>query len=128
MNFDENEESIKTKGKMVAITTLSVIGVIVVFIILGIFTVKSFFDGPDKHKYHVIKVNDDNRENIISLLENEDLKYCKSIYKIEYERVFTGDIFSKVYCHDEDNISLSIYDEESKLIQYIRENGNIENR
>ena len=50
------------------------------------------------------------------------------MYKIEYERVFTGDIFSKVYCKKEDDISLSIYDNESKLIQYIHQNGNVEKR
>lgn len=128
MNFNDNEEITETKYKMYSITTLSIITVIIIFIGMVIFSTRTFFNALDKHKYYVVEVNDDNKENIISLLENENLKYCESIYKIEYERVFTGDIFSKIYCQNEDNISLSIYDDESKLIQYIRENGSVEKR
>lgn len=128
MNFNEDEEQMKVKGKMVAITTLSVIGFIIIFIMIGMVIIKSFFTDFGKHQYHVVKVNNDNKENIISLLENENLKYCESIYKIEYERVFTGDIISKLYCQKEDNILLSIYDNESQLIQYIDEHGSVERR
>lgn len=127
MNF-EDEEIAKTKGKMYAITTLSVIGAIVLLGIMCIFSIKAFFNDLEKHKYYVIEVNDSNKDEIINLLNIEKLNYCESMYKIEYERVFTGAIFSKVYCKNEDDISLSIYNNESKLIQYIHQNGNVEKR
>lgn len=128
MNFNDNEESIKVKGKIYAITTLSVIGVIVLFIFTTILSVIKLFDNYDKHKYYVTKINNNNKEDIKTLLENENFKYCESIYKIEYEQVLTGAIFAKVYCKDENNIFLNIYDNESKLIQYIRKNSYIEKR
>lgn len=125
MNIDEKEV---TKAKMYAITTLSVIGVIVILIAIFVFSAKSFFDNLDKHNYYVINIDDSNKEKIKDLLNAEKLDYCESMYKIEYEMVFTGDIFSNVYCKNEDNISLSIYNSESKLIKYIHENGIIEKR
>lgn len=127
MNF-EDDEIIKTKGKMYAITTISVIGAIVLLGIICVFSIKACFNDLNKHRYYVIEINDNNKGEIIDLLNEEELNYCESIYKIEYERVFTGAIFSKIYCKNEDDISLSIYDNENKLIQYIQQNGNIEKR
>lgn len=65
MNFDENEEEIKAKGKMYALTTLTVIGVIIIFVIICIFSFKSLFNDISKHKYYVLEINDENKEKII---------------------------------------------------------------
>lgn len=127
MNF-EAEEVEKTKGKMYALTILSVITAIVVLGVMSIFSLKELFDNLDKHKYYVILVNDSNKAEIIDLLNAEKIDYCQSMYKLEYETVFTGDIFSKIYCKNEDDILLSIYNNESELIQYIYQNGTVEKR
>lgn len=125
MDLDEKEV---VKAKMYAIITLSVIGVIILLIVMFVFSVKSFFDDLAKHQYYVVNINDSNKEEIKDLLNAEKLGYCESMYKIEYETVFPSAIFSKIYCKNEDDISLSIYDSGSKLIQYIHENGSIEKR
>lgn len=132
LNFDENEEAIKAKGKMVAITTLSVIGVIIVFIILGIFIIKSFFSELSKKYYYTLEINDNNRNQIIRLFEEEnvyDPHYCSSMYKIEYAKSFPDGTSYTIYCKDEDNIHFGIDKvEEDKLQSYIYENGTVESR
>lgn len=132
-NFEEfdneiEKEKIKTKGKMVAITTLSIISVVVFFIGIIIYFTKSFLNDIEKHIYYFVEINDNNKEEIITLLNDENIEYCDSIYKIEYERILTGDIISKIYCNNEENISLNIYNGDSKIINYIHEYGNIEKR
>lgn len=129
MNFDDKEE-IETKGKMYAITILSVMIAIIVLIVMGIFCIKSCFVDLSKHKYYVIDINNFNKEDIKKLLENEKFQYCESMYKIEYEQLFPDDKSAKIYCKNEDDIIFSIYDNGviSELANYIYNNGQIEKR
>ena len=124
MNFDDNDKIDKEKGKMYALTTLFVIGVFVILVIVGIFSMSACFVDMGKHKYYLLEVNKENKEQIISLLEQENKPYCESIYKIEYEQLFPNDKSVKVYCKKEADIKFSISDnEESELANYIFENG-----
>ena len=125
----EKYEEEKTKGKMFAITTISVIIAIIVFITLGIFSIKAFFKDLSTHKYYVLEVNELNKQEVITMLENEDKKYCESLYKIEYTTLFPNGINAKIYCNDEEDIYIPIEDDKpSEIINYISRNGNLEKR
>ena len=86
MNNDDNKEyeKVKRKGNIIAITTLSIIGVIIISIITILLLAKSFFENLSKDEYYVLDVNKNNRDQVILLLEQENKKYCESLYKIEY--------------------------------------------
>ena len=124
MDYNENEEETIIKGKIIAITTLSVICVVIIFIVIGVISIKSIFNEMTKHKYYVLEINNNNKDEIIFLLENEEKEYCESIYKIEYEQLFPNDKSAKIYCKDEENIEFVIPDSnDSELANYIFENG-----
>ena len=129
MEFNDEEEIVKNKSKMYTITILSVIGVIILFINISVFSVKSFFNDVSKHKYYVLDVNTENKYEIISLLKEENIKYCESIYKIEYEQLFPNDKSAKIYCQNEKDVEFSISDnKESQLANYIYNNGVLERK
>ena len=129
MEFNDEEEFIKTKSKMYTITILSVIGVIILFITIFVFSVKSFFNDASNHKYYVLDVNTENKDKIISLLKEENIKYCESIYKIEYEQLFPNDKSAKIYCRNEKDVEFTISDnKESQLANYIYNNGILERK
>ena len=125
-NDDNNKEyeEDKVKGNIIAVTTLSIIGVIIIIIITIIIIVSSFFEDLSKDVYYTLDVNENNREQIISLLKQENKKYCESIYKIEYTQLFPNDKSAKIYCRNEDDIEFGIYDNNpSELANFIHENG-----
>lgn len=131
MNFNEeniNVEIEKTKGKLYIITILSIIIALTIFVFFEISSLKKFNHDLQQHKYYVVEINEKNQDEIKFLLDEENLEYCESMYKIEYERVFNGKVFLTLYCKGEKNKSLSIYNDESKIIHYIFENGIIEKR
>ena len=129
MEFNDEEEIIKTKSKMYIITILSVIGFIILSITIFVFSIESFFNDVSKHKYYVLDINIENRDKIISLLKEENIKYCESIYKIEYEQLFPNDKSAKIYCQNEKDEEFSIYDnKESQLANYIYKNGVLERK
>jgi len=129
MEFNDEEEIIKTKSKMYTITILSVIGVIILFITIFVFSVNSFFNDASNHKYYVLDVNTENKDKIISLLKEENIKYCESIYKIEYEQLFPNDKSAKIYCRNEKDVEFTISDnKESQLANYIYNNGILERK
>lgn len=130
-NDDNNKEyeEDKVKGNIIAVTILSIIGVIIIIIITIIIIVSSFFEDLSKDVYYTLDVNENNREQIISLLKQENKKYCESIYKIEYTQLFPNDKSAKIYCRNEDDIEFGIYDNNpSELANFIHENGKIEKR
>ncbi len=128
-DFDEEYEVEKTKGNTIAITTLSIIGMFVIVIIFIIILTKAFFEDISKKKYYVLEINENNKEQIISLLKQENKKYCDSLYKIEYRQNFPDDKSAKIYCSTEEDIEFSISDDKtSELANYIWENGFIETR
>ena len=125
----ETEEEIKTKGKMVAITTIVSFIVVVGFIFYLFSSIRSCAKDSNKRTYYILEVNEENKSEIIDLLKSENRKYCESINKIQYSRFFTKGYDVYLYCSNEENINFTIRNEESrKLIDYINEKGIIERR
>ena len=90
---------------------------------------KALSDDLSANTFYVLELIDDNREEILSILEKENRDYCESIYKIEYKALFPNDYSATIYCVNEDNINFGISDREhSKLIKYIYDNGITEKR
>ena len=131
MSFNEDdieEEIIKSKSKMYAITTVFIIIAIIVMIFSVWFSIKSSFNGllHSKTRYHILDINQDNKNEIINLYiqqMNND-KYCESMYKIEYHYSFPDGTDYTIYCKDGDNIKFSIdKGGEDTLAIYIDQNG-----
>ena len=90
---------------------------------------KALGDDLSANTFYILELTDNNRGEIISILEKENRDYCESIYKIEYKALFPNDYSAIIYCSDEDNINFGISDREhSKLIKYIYDNGITEKR
>lgn len=132
MEYNENEEEVMAKGKMIAVTTLSVIGVITLLTFVVCFVGPKLIDRlVTLREYRVLKITDDNREQIIKLLEQEkehigpaEMRYCDSMYKIEFTDLFPDGTDYTIYCKEEKNISLGIDKVgEDVLHTYIEENG-----
>lgn len=124
-NNNEYEDA-KAKGNIIAVTTLSVIGAIIIAIIA---IAKYFLRALSNDVYYILDVNENNRGEIISLLKQENKKYCESIYKIEYTLLFPNDKSAKIYCKNEDDIEFVICDNYSgELAKFVYENGKIEKR
>ncbi len=132
MDDEELEiEITKTNSKMIIITLLSVIGTIIVLICLLINSIKSSLKILEKHTYHFVDVTDSNKNEIIKILEDENIEYCESLYRIEYLQLFPDDGVGKIYCNNEDYKTFAIYDDsgkESNYRNYIYENGYTERR
>lgn len=134
MDFNE-EEIVKTKSKMYVITTFSVIGVIILFILIFIFSINSTINDFSKKTYYVLDVTNKNKNEVIELLEQEkenmfyNNNYCDSMYKIEYYNMFPDGTDYTIYCKEEDNINFGIDKVgEDTLATYIRNQGYIEKR
>lgn len=123
-NDNNKEEIIKTKGKMYAITTLSIIGIIILFLVIGIYFIKSTVNDFFKYKenYYSLDITSDNKEPIISLLKTKEINYCESLYKIEYIYSFPHREEITIYCKKEQNINLYT-DNNDNLVEYIKNNG-----
>ena len=115
---------------MFSITFLVVIGILILLVIIGFISTKSFFKELQKKTYYVVDVNENNKNEIISLLKNIEVEYCESMYKIEYTRGFPDDSSGKIYCNNVDNISFGVYDStyDSEFVHYILENSIRERR
>lgn len=134
MDFNE-EEIVKTKSKMYVITTFSVIGVIILFILIFMFSINSTINDFSKKTYYVLDVTNKNKNEVIELLEQEkenmfyNNNYCDSMYKIEYYNMFPDGTDYTIYCKEEDNINFGIDKVgEDTLATYIRNQGYIEKR
>ena len=136
LNFDENDEMIKTKSKIYVITILFVIGTIILFFCICFFSIKLFFNSLSmKKEYFVLSVDSHNKDQVNDLFENEtknlryDINYCNSIYKIEYYHLFPDGNEYTMYCKDEDDMTFGIDKAgEDTLATYIYENGKREIR
>ena len=136
MNYKKNntEEAILLKGKKIAKITLLIICIIVVCLIVASFYVYRSFTTKT---YIELKINNDNRAIILNLLEQEKdnisisqkIKYCDSMYKIEYMDGFPDGTNYTIYCKEENNIEFSIDKVgEDVLHTYILKNGSIVKR
>ena len=92
--LDYKDDEAYTKGKMYTFIVIVIIGVII-FICLSIyFSFKALGDDLSKHVYYYVNINDNNKDKIISLLNEEKdniggtQDYCDSMYKIEYYNAF----------------------------------------
>ena len=124
MDNDNNEEIIKTKGKMYAITTLSIISIIILFFVIGLYFIKSFCNDFFKYKenYYSLDITNNNKEQIISFLKAKEIDYCESLYKIEYIYSFPHREEITIYCKNEQNVNLYT-DNNNDLVEYIKNNG-----
>ena len=128
MNLDEDK--VIKSGNRLGWIVLIIISIVVIFSTIVIMSIYKMFISPIPKKYYVLDVNDNNKEEIIKLYEEEtkndtySKKYCESIYKIEYYIGFPDRTSYTMYCKDEDNISFGI-DKVGvdNLAKYIRENG-----
>ena len=126
--FDELDEYEveKIKRNNIAITVIAICFVIVVFCIAGILFIKEAKKKLSLHTYYVLDIDKNNKQNIISLLEEEDIKYCVSITKIElYHSVHNA--FGHIYCRNEETIDIS-FNDDSDLVKYIHKNSYVEKR
>lgn len=129
MDLDYEEEVVETTSKMYAITMLSVLIIFIFLVCVVIWAIKESVSDILKNNYHVLEVNEENKDIVISILKEEELKYCDSIYKIEYSRLFKGGKEFTIYCEDEDDIIFKRpYKERSNIESYINENGLMERR
>lgn len=133
MNLSDKE--IALKKEKYTIIAFSIIGTIILFAIICIFSVKLLFNATSMKKYYVLNVTNKNKNEVIKLFnqEKENIfytkNYCDSIYKIEYYNGFPDGTNYVMYCKDENNIEFSI-DKVGKdtLKAYIYDNGYIEKR
>lgn len=117
-------EEVKTKGKIIVVTTLSIIGAIIILFIMCVHFIKSLTIEILNHRenYYSLNINDSNRSEIMSLLESKDTSYCESMYKMEYINSFPHSQSIVIYCKDEKDIHLR-EDSNSELMEYIQDNG-----
>ena len=126
-----NLEIEKTKLKiwLCTISILILVAGITLFIYSIYASIKSLGNDLSMHTFYVIEIDLNNKNEIISILEKENRKYCESMYKVEYESLFPNDYNAKIYCTDGDDISFGISNNDhSDLIKFIHDNGIIEKR
>lgn len=133
MNIDEDK--VIKSGNRLGWIVLIIIGIVVISSIIVIMSIYKMFTSPIPRKYYVLDVNDNNKEEVIQLFENEKEnifrteKYCESIYKIEYYNTFPHGTDYTMYCTNEENISFGLNASGiDSLAKYIRENGYTEKR
>lgn len=114
-------ETENIKSKNIAITIIIIFSVIILFAIAGILFIKEAKRKLSQKTYYVLDINKNNKQTIISMLKDEEIKYCDSITKIEYYNA-AHSTFGEIYCDTEENMNLDVEDG-SKLIHYIFENG-----
>ena len=129
--MDEELETEKTKVKSwiyVLIIFVSV-GGIAWFIYSIYLSFKALGQDLSTNTFYVLELTDYYKDDIISILNRENRKYCESIYKIEYKALIPNDYSAVIYCKDQANINFTITDnEKSELIKYIHDNGTTERR
>lgn len=128
MNFEE-EQKTKLKVWLCIISILILVAGIALLVYSIYASIKSLGKDLSVHTFHIIEIDSNNKDEIISVLEKENRNYCESAYKIEYESLFPNDYSAKIYCKYKDDISFGISDNEhSDLIKYIYDNGIVEKR
>lgn len=118
------EQEIQKCKKKVKITIFIICGLIIVLVLCFILF-KSYIVEFSKKDYYYIDITEDNRSKIIELLEERNIEYCESIFKIEFMQNFPDDKSGEIYCSDEKNIYFVISDSTIKngLVDYIKNNG-----
>lgn len=120
-NLDNEIQIKESKAKIViVITTLLAITCVIVF---SIITAKKVFKDFFSSRYYVLNVTNDNRKEVILLLEEEKIDYCNSINKIEYLKDHNHHI--TIYCG---NGKIQNFDVTNKITDYIYYNGHKEKR
>ena len=135
MNFEE--ETRKTKIKIITITVLVVFGFLFFLVFLPLFLVNSFFSSTTTTTYYVLKIDEENKEKVRSLLKQErphmslgknDFTSC-DMEKIEYYTMFPDGTSYTLYCKNQKDISFGIDKVgEDVLKSYIYENGTKERK
>lgn len=120
-NIEQEIQNCKKNGKIIIFIICSLIMILVFCFILF----KSFIVELAKKDYYYIDITENNRSKIIELLEERNIEYCESIYKIEFMQNFPDDKSGEIYCLDKKNIYFIIDDSTMKndLVDYIKNNG-----
>lgn len=120
-NIEQEIQKCKKIGK---ITIFIICGLIMVLVVCFILF-KSFIVELSKKDYYYIDITEDNKSKILELLEERNIEYCESIYKIEFVQNFPDDKSGEIYCSDEKNIYFVIDDSTIKndLVDYIKIKG-----
>jgi len=120
-NIEQEIQKCKKIGK---ITIFIICGLIMVLVVCFILF-KSFIVELSKKDYYSIDITEDNKSKILELLEERNIEYCESIYKIEFMQNFPDDKSGEIYCSDEKNIYFVIDDSTIKndLVDYIKIKG-----
>lgn len=120
-NIEQEIQKCKKIGKITIFIICGLIMVLVVCLILF----KSFIVELSKKDYYSIDITEDNKSKILELLEERNIEYCESIYKIEFMQNFPDDKSGEIYCSDEKNIYFVIDDSTIKndLVDYIKIKG-----
>ena len=120
-NIEQEIQKCKKIGKITIFIICGLIMVLVVCLILF----KSFIVELSKKDYYSIDITEDNKSKILELLEERNIEYCESIYKIEFMQNFPDDKSGEIYCSDKKNIFFIIDDSTMKndLVDYIKNNG-----
>ena len=126
MNLKLETENTKIKIWIYILIIIVSLSTIVWFMFSIYLSFKSLGEDLSKNTYHILDITQDNKNEVISILEKENIDYCKSMYKIEWYHRFPHGTPITIYCKDNDNIRLNI--SESNLIKYIDTNGTTERR
>lgn len=132
MNFDDDQvvklekEKTKVKFLMYLLIIFVSIGGVAWFIYSIYLSFKALGEDLSKKTYYILELTDNNKEEVISILKKENKKYCKSMYKIEWNHHFPHGTNGNIYCKDTDNIRFNI--SKSELTKYIHDNGITERR
>ena len=120
-NIEQEIQNCKKNGKIIIFIICSLIMILVFCFILF----KSFIVELAKKDYYYIDITENNRSKIIELLEERNIEYCESIYKIEFMQNFPDDKSGEIYFLDKKNIYFIIDDSTMKndLVDYIKNNG-----
>ena len=120
-NIEQEIQNCKKNGKIIIFIICSLIMILVFCFILF----KSFIVELAKKDYYYIDITENNRSKIIELLEERNIEYCESIYKIEFMQNFPDDKSGEIYCLDKKNIYFIIDDSTMKndLVDYIKNSG-----
>lgn len=79
-NIEQEIQNCKKNGKI----TIFIICALIMILVFCFILFKSFIVELAKKDYYYIDITENNRSKIMELLEERNIEYCESIYKIEF--------------------------------------------
>ena len=114
----------KEKSKVIkqAIIIFFIIGIIILFLTIGIYIIKVSNIFKHTETCYSLDIDNTNKEQIVDLFKKKEIVFCDSLYKIEYIFSFPHYENITIYCMEDKNINIYV-DNNSELIKYIKGNG-----